>query len=104
MIETTPSMGVFEQYRHKGIMLMRDTIATWDAMIAAGMRPYEASTGMITMQPYHFRKAFAGRPANKFVNRDCVVLSVWHGHVEISCLENEKQAKLDVVVEAPPER
>ncbi len=91
-METTPRCPIFDGYRHKGINLLRDTAATWDKMVAAKMQPYDCSNGHITMQPYYFRKAFAGRPATKLINRSVVMYSVWDGHVEISCMAHDEQA------------
>lgn len=97
-MDTTPLMGVFTKYRHQGINLLRATLATWDKMKAAGMQPYGCNVGMITMQPYYFRKAFAGRPATKLISRDVIMYSVWDGHVEITCIDSEKAPKEPVIV------
>ncbi len=84
-METSPRMGVFAEYRHNGLLLMQDTIATWDRMIAAGFNPTCAGMGMITMTDYAFKKAFAGRQCTKFNTKSAECLSVWDGHVEITC-------------------
>ncbi len=98
VIATTPRMGVFDGYRHKGVSLMRDTIEVFDKLTAKGWHPADCGNGMITMEPYQFKKSFGGRPATRVINRNYVMLSVWVGHVEITCMEQKNPSPLTEVI------